>query len=314
MTESSESAEVSRRGFLRHATWAGAGVAVLLSGGVATTELLTPGSRPHATADFTFVQISDSHLGFIGKANHDVARSFQQSIDLVNSSAVRPDFVVHTGDLTHFSTPDQFDQAKQMMQALRTDQTFAIPGEHDAVDGTGQTFLRFFGSGTAGSGWYSFDHKGVHFLSLVNTTSLQVTGHLGAEQLEWVRKDVARLSSETPIVVFTHIPLFDVYTPWGWGTDDGPALLALLHRFGSVTCLNGHIHQIISRVEGKVSFQSCNATAYPLPTAGRAPAPEPVVTAPGRLHDFIGIRDAAFTTAASRPAVADRALPPVTGL
>ena len=305
----------SRRSFLRHAAWAGAGIAVAVSGGVVTTEMLGAGmltadaSTPRTKADFSFVQISDSHLGFEGKPNPDVAETFQQSIDLVNALPDAPDFVIHTGDLTHFSTVAQFDQAKQMMSAIRAPHVFTLPGEHDSIDGTGRTYLKIFGAGTVGTGWYSFDHKGVHFISLVNTTSQQVLGHLGSEQISWVVKDVAGLSSDTPIVVFTHIPLFDVYTKWGWGTGDAPELLHHLKRFASVTCLNGHIHQVISRVEGKVGFHSCNATAYPLPKPGRAAGPIPVVTPPGQLHKYIGIREADFAPKFHHPLVSDRLLP-----
>jgi predicted MPP superfamily phosphohydrolase len=189
--------ELNRRAFLRHAAWAGAGIAVAVTGGVVTTDLVTSHPRAHKTADFTFVQISDSHLGFVGKANPDVAHTFQQTIDLVNGLPDRPDFVIHTGDLTHFSTVEQFDQVKQMMMPLRTGQVLVTPGEHDTVDDDGQKYLSIFGAGTQGRGWFSFDHKGVHFVSLVNTTGQQVLGHLGSDQLAWLKQDVSGLSSDT---------------------------------------------------------------------------------------------------------------------
>jgi 3',5'-cyclic AMP phosphodiesterase CpdA len=301
--------EIDRRRFLRHAAWAGAAVTVAVTGGVVTTELTRHhGSAAPRTADFTFAQISDSHLGFQGKANADVAASFQGSIDLVNSLPDRPEFVIHTGDVTHFSTVDQFDQAKQMMGSLRTGQVLVLPGEHDAVDDDGSKYLGVFGQGTQGQGWFSFDHKGVHFVSLVNTTGQQVLGHLGQDQLDWLKRDVARLSAETPIVLFSHIPLFEMYTPWGWGTDDAPRALALLHRFGSVTSLNGHVHQIMSRVEGKVDFHTCAATAYPLPAPGAAPGPNPVVVPNGRLDTVIGVRDVDYRARRHRVSYVDRTL------
>ncbi|MBV8234651.1 MAG: metallophosphoesterase [Acidimicrobiia bacterium] len=300
--------EIDRRRFLRHAAWAGAAVGVAVTGGIVTTELTRGGQHQTRTSDFTFAQISDSHLGFEGKANPDVASTFQQSIDAVNAMPDRPDFVIHTGDVTHFSTVGQFDQAKQMMSVLRTGQVLVLPGEHDAVDDEGQKYLGVFGQGTQGTGWFSFDHKGVHFVALVNTTGQQVLGHLGADQLAWLKNDVRRLSAETPIVVFSHIPLFQMYTPWGWGTDDAPQALALLHRFGSVTCLNGHVHQIMSRTEGKVDFHTCAATAYPLPRPGTAPAPNPVTVPSDQLHRVIGTRDVAYSASRRRTSYVDRSL------
>jgi len=300
---------IDRRSFLRHAAWAGGAVAVAVSGGVVTTELLRPAKARHATADFTFVQISDSHLGFQGKANPDVAGTFSQSIDLVNALPDRPDFVIHTGDVTHFSTVEQFDQAKQMMMSLRTSHVVVLPGEHDAVDDAGQKYLSVFGAATLGTGWFSFDHKGVHFIALVNTTGQQVLGHLGAEQLAWIRKDVAHLSSETPIVVFSHIPLFEMYTPWGWGTDDAGQALGLLRRFGSVTCLNGHVHQVISKTEGNVTFHTCAPTAYPLPAPGQAPGPNPVVLPASQLHAALAIRDTTYSSRSHHLNLRDARLP-----
>jgi 3',5'-cyclic AMP phosphodiesterase CpdA len=301
--------EIDRRGFLRHAAWAGAAVAVAVTGGVVTTDLLRPAKARRTTADFTFVQISDSHLGFQGKANRDVAGTFNQSIGLVNALPDRPDFVIHTGDVTHFSTVEQFDQAQQIMSALRTGQVLVLPGEHDTVDDTGQKYLSVFGAGTQGTGWFSFDHKGVHFIALVNTTGQQVLGHLGAEQLTWMRNDVAHLSSETPIVIFSHIPLFEMYTPWGWGTDDAGQALGLLRRFGSVTCLNGHVHQVMSKTEGNVTFHTCAPTAYPLPAPGQAAGPNPVVLPAAQLHSVLAIRDTSYSAESHRLSIRDEWLP-----
>ncbi|HEX3829202.1 MAG TPA: metallophosphoesterase [Sporichthyaceae bacterium] len=285
--------EISRRRFLRHTAWAGAAVAVVVTGGVVTTEVLRHGQRVAPGADFHFVQISDSHIGFTGAANADVTATFQQAIDKINSLPDRPDFVIHTGDLTHFTTPAQLDQVKQMLGGLKTGQVLTIPGEHDSTDDTGQKYRAVFGAGSQGNGWYSFDQKGVHFISVVNTIGLQQLGHLGADQLTFIRNDLAAQSSETPIVVFSHIPLFDMYAPWGWGTDDAPEVLTLLKRFGSATCINGHVHQIVTKTEGNVTFHTAAGTAYPLPQAGanNAPAPKPLTLPPGQLHAALGVRE-----------------------
>lgn len=243
-----------------------------------------------------FAQISDSHIGFRGPANPDVTGSFGRAIDQINSLDYTPDFVIHTGDLTHLSTPAQFDQVKQMMQGIKTPHVFTVPGEHDSVDDAGQKYRSAFGADTRGDGWYSFDLAGVHVIGLVNTLNMKKLGHLGADQLDFVKKDVAALSSDTPIVVFSHIPLFAMYPDWGWGTDDATKALSHLRRFSSVTCLNGHVHQLFSKTEGNVTFYSGTTTAYPLPRPGEGPAPKPLTLPAGRLHDALGIREVSYTT------------------
>jgi 3',5'-cyclic AMP phosphodiesterase CpdA len=302
-------AGISRRSFLRHSAWAGAAVVVVVAGGVVTTEVATGHTRPKVGADFSFVQISDSHIGFQGPANPDVAATFQDAIDQVNALPNRPDFVIHTGDLTHFTTLAQFDQVKQMLGGLQTGQVLTIPGEHDSIDDDGEKYRSIFGAGSSGEGWYSFDHKGAHFISLVNTINLQQLGHLGGDQLAFVKADVARLHGDTPIVVFSHIPLFTMYEPWGWGTDDATEALSYLKRFASVTCLNGHVHQIMSKTEGNVTFHTAAPMAYPLPPAGDGPGPKPVVLPAGRLHAALGIRDVNYVTNPGGLAIKDDRLP-----
>jgi 3',5'-cyclic AMP phosphodiesterase CpdA len=302
-------AELSRRRFLRHAAWSGAAVAVTVSGGVLTSKVLHHGAATAPPDDFTFVQISDSHIGFTGPANPDVTKTFQSALDVVNSLPTRPDFVVHTGDLTHYSTPEQFDQVKQMLSTLRTGQVLVLPGEHDSTDDTGQKYRRFFGAGTQGDGWFSLDHRGVHFVGLVNTINLQKLGHLGPEQLDWLEHDLRRVSSETPLVVFSHMPLFAMYPDWGWGTDDATEALSHMRRFGSVTVLNGHVHQLMKKVEGNITFHTATTTADPLPHPGDGPAPKPVVVAPDQLHQALGIRQAHVIRGREPLALIDEPLP-----
>ncbi|ETB47381.1 metallophosphoesterase, partial [Mycobacterium avium 10-5560] len=268
---------MSRRQLIRHTAWFGAAVGFAVTGGEVISHVAGRAAAQHTRAQPTlrFAQISDSHLGFTGAPNPDVAGTFGRAIDQVNNLGYTPDFVIHTGDLTHLSTPEQFDQAKQMMSALKTPHVFTVPGEHDSVDDAGQKYRSVFGAGSAGDGWYSLDVAGVHLIALVNTLNLRKLGHLGADQLEFVKKDVARLSSDTPIIVFSHIPLFAMYPQWGWGTDDAAQALSYLRRFASVTCLNGHVHQLFSKTEDNVTFHSGTTTAYPLPHPGDGPAPKP---------------------------------------
>ena len=297
--------QLSRRRFLRHAAWAGAAVAVTVSGGVVTSKVLHHGSSAPTAEDFSFVQISDSHIGFTGAANPDVTRTFQSAIDLVNALPAQPDFVVHTGDLTHFSTNEQFDQVKQMLSTLRTGQVVVLPGEHDSTDDAGQKYRQFFGAGTQGDGWFSFDHRGAHFVALVNTINLQKLGHLGAEQLAWLEADLKRVSSETPLVVFSHIPLFAMYPDWGWGTDDATTALSRMRRFGSVTVLNGHVHQLMTKVEGNITFHTAASTAYPQPDPGDGPAPGPLRVVPEQLLSSLGVRQVTFVQKAGAPVIVD---------
>ncbi|MGB8405699.1 MAG: metallophosphoesterase [Mycobacterium sp.] len=288
---------MSRRQLIRHTAWFGAAVGLAVAGGEVISHVAgsSGGSAPQRPT-LRFAQVSDSHIGFTGTANTDVTGSFAQAIDTINNLDYTPDFVIHTGDLTHLATPGQFDQVKQMMGGLHTPHVFTVPGEHDTADDAGAKYRKVFGSGTRGDGWYSFDVAGVHVIGLVNTLNLKKLGHLGTDQLEFVQKDVAALSSDTPIVVFSHIPLFAMYPDWGWGTDDAAQALSYLGRFASVTCLNGHVHQVFSKTEGNVAFHSGTTTAYPLPHPGDGPVPKPVTLPAGKLHDALGIREVSYTT------------------
>jgi 3',5'-cyclic AMP phosphodiesterase CpdA len=301
---------MSRRQLIRHTAWFGAAVGLAVAGGEVISHVAGEAAAEHLHARPTlrFAQISDSHLGFTGAPNPDVSATFGQAIEKVNNLGYTPDFVIHTGDLTHLSSPEQFDQVKQMMTALNTPHVFTVPGEHDSVDDAGQKYRKAFGAGSVGDGWYSFDVAGVHLIALVNTLNLRKLGHLGVDQLEFVEKDVARLSSDTPIIVFSHIPLFAMYPDWGWGTDDAAQALSYLRRFSSVTCLNGHVHQLFSKTEGNVTFYSGTTTAYPLPHPGDGPVPKPVTLPAGRLRDVLGIREVSYTKGETTLALKERAL------
>ena len=296
---SRESVVTSRRAALKCLAFGGAGTLFALAGGV-----FTPIDLAVAAADRTgaaslgkplFVQISDSHIGFNKEANPDVVGTLNRSIDAVNALAAAPALVIHTGDITHLSKPAEFDHAQQLFARLRVAEMHTVPGEHDTADDAGQKYRQAFGAGSLGDGWYSFDIAGVHVIALVNTVHLPKLGQLGAEQLEWIEKDVAGLSSDTPIIVFSHIPMFAMYPDWGWGTEDAAQALSYLKRFSSVTCLNGHVHQLFTKTEGNVTFYTGTTTAYPLPHPGDGPAPKPVTLPAGKLHDALGIREVSYT-------------------
>ncbi|MGZ4973761.1 MAG: metallophosphoesterase family protein, partial [Limisphaerales bacterium] len=247
---------IDRRGFLKCMGWVGTGIVYAVSGGVLRSEII--GSDKPASAageDFTFVQISDSHIGFHKPPNTDVTGTFQEAVNRINAMAHPPDFIIHTGDLTHLSKPSEFDTVDQVLKGVKTSQIYYVPGEHDVLTDT-KDFLERYGKNTKGAGWYSFEHKGVHFVGLVNVVDLKAggLGFLGEPQLKWLKDDLANQKDSTPIVVFAHIPLWTIYPDWGWGTDDSAQALSYLKRFGSVTVLNGHIHQIIQKVEGNMTF------------------------------------------------------------
>ena len=292
---------LNRRDLLsRCAGWAGTAAVYSVAGGVVSSVSLdaafAAGRPAPKTKPFTFVQISDTHIGFDKPANPNVHATAMQAVERIKALPIKPDLILHTGDITHLSKDDQFDEAKQILSGLDVP-IFYVPGEHDFLDeGQGKAFLAHYGRGTQGLGWYSFDHNGVHFVALNNVAALKPGGmaHLGEDQIAWLKKDLAGLASSTPIVVFAHIPLWTVYEAWGWGTDDADQALALLRRFGAVTVLNGHIHQILHKVEGNVAFHSARSTAYPQPAPGAAPSPGPLKVPTEQLPSMLGIRSAKF--------------------
>jgi 3',5'-cyclic-AMP phosphodiesterase len=304
--------DVDRRGFLNCMAWAGTGLLWTMSGGVPKSELL--GARRPNEGDLFFVQISDSHIGFSKAANADVTATMQAAIGKINALPIAPSFLLHTGDISQLAKASEFDTADQVLRDSRTKDVFFVPGEHDVGTDNGRSYLDRYGKnaqhGTKSGGWYSFDHSGVHFIGLVNVFDLKAggLGTLGAEQLEWLEKDVKRLSGSTPIVVFAHVPLWSVYPAWGWGTDDGARALSYLRKFGSVTVLNGHIHQTMQKVEGNVTFHTALSTAFPQPRPGTAPAPGPMVVPANHLGDVLGIRQVHYLAAHRHLAVVDQTL------
>src|SRR5258705_4611906 len=297
MSGEHDPAGMSRRQLIRHGAWFGAAVVLTVAGGEVISHVAgSAGAAKQATPALRFAQIAGSSIGFHGPANPNVADTFNHAIGQINSLGYTPDFVIHTGDLTHLSTPAQFDQVKQMLTGLNTPHIFTVPGEHDSVDDGGQKYRQAFGAGTRGDGWYSFDIAGVHVIGLVNTLSFSKmgAGHLGTDQLDFIEKDVAPLSRDPPVIVFSHFPLFAMYPDWGWATDDATQALSYLRRFSSVTCLNGHVHQLFTKTEGNITFHTATTTAYPLPHPGDGSAPKPVTLPAGKLHDALGIREVSY--------------------
>jgi hypothetical protein len=294
---SSDSDDVTmsrRRALTCLGAWSGAAIVWGVGGGVprALGMANEASTAQAAKGQFTFAQISDTHVGFNKEANPDVLKTMRQAIASVNALPRRPAFVVHTGDITHLSKPEEFDTAKQVLSEIKVERIHYVPGEHDALDAGLGGYLKQHGAATGNRPYYSFDDHGVHFVGLANVIDFKAGSMpaLGAEQLEWLETDLAPVSASTPVVVLAHIPLWTVYEPWGWGTADAGQALGYLRRFGSVTVLNGHIHQVMQKVEGNVSFHTAMSTAFPQPQPGTADQPGPLKVDAGQLGKLLGTR------------------------
>jgi 3',5'-cyclic AMP phosphodiesterase CpdA len=300
---------ISRRSVLECMTWAGTGVLWTISGGVPHSLGLIDEAIAAEPNKFTFMQISDSHVGFDKPANPNVIGTLEEAIAKIKSLPAKPSFLIHTGDITHLSKPAEFDNAQGVLSKVGMDVHY-VPGEHDLLDENAKLYLERYGKNAKGAGWYSFDAGGAHFVGLVNVANLKAggLGNLGDEQLKWLADDLKGKSAETPIVVFAHIPLWTVYEKWGWGTDDGARALELLKRFGSVTVLNGHIHQVMQKVEGNVAFHTAMATAFPQPAPGAAPSPGPMKVPDDKLRSLLGITEVDIMRGQQRLALIDKPL------
>jgi 3',5'-cyclic AMP phosphodiesterase CpdA len=271
----------SRRGALKCMAFGGAGTLFVLSAGIlAPVDLALAATKEGvgvATGTPLFLQISDTHIGFNKDANPDVAGTLKQTIDFVNAMPVKPALTLHTGDITHLSKPEEFDLVQQLLSGLNISELHTVPGEHDVTDGPGTEYFNRFGQASGNKGYYSFDH-----------------GALGDDQLAWLEQDLKGRSASTPIVVFAHMPMWTIYEPWGWGTGDSDQAMSYLRRFGSVTVLNGHIHQIVQKVEGHITFHTARSTAYPQPIAGNGPGPGPLMVPRDQLPKMLGVTSIKF--------------------
>ena len=303
---------VNRRGFLKCMAWAGTGALCVIGGGVLKSHALShmgSGMKSYKKGGLSFVQISDSHMGFNKPANPDVIATLQAAVDKINALPEAPEFILHTGDISHLSKPSEFDNVDQILKATNIE-TFFVPGEHDVLNDDGVMFRERYGRNSKGQGWYSFEKNGVHFIGLVNVMNLKAggLGTLGAKQLEWMKDDVKHLKHSTPIVVFAHIPLWSVYPQWGWGTEDSAQALSYLKKFGSVTVLNGHIHQTMQKVEGNITFHTAFSTAFPQPAPGQAEGPGPMKVPAEQLRSILGITDVNYVQGRHGLAVVDSSL------
>ncbi len=301
----------SRRGALKCMAFGGAGTLFVLSAGIlAPVDLALAQATRGVTGTPLFLQISDTHIGFKQEANPDVAGTLKQTIGFVNAMPAKPALTIHTGDISHLSKPEEFDLAEQLLSGLNITELHTVPGEHDVTDGPGTEYFNRFGAPSGGKGYYSFDHQGVHFIGLVNVMNFKPNGlgALGEDQLAWLENDLKGRSASTPIVVFAHMPMWTIYEPWGWGTGDSDQAMSHLRRFGSVTVLNGHIHQIVQKVEGNITFHTARSTAYPQPTAGNGPGPGPLKVPADQLAKMLGVTSIRVNTHPLAAVLADTTL------
>jgi 3',5'-cyclic AMP phosphodiesterase CpdA len=300
---------VSRRKALECMTWVGTGVLWTISGGVPHSLGLIDQAIAKEASGLTFLQISDSHMGFDKPANPNAKGTLEEAIERIKAIPTKPAFMIHTGDITHLSKESEFDDAEKIISQAKLDVHY-VPGEHDVIDPEIKLYKERYGRGTKGPGYYSFDANGVHFIGLVNVANLKGggMGSLGDEQLKWMEDDLKGRSASTPIVVFAHIPLWAVYPEWGWGTEDSGRALAYMKRFGSVTVLNGHIHQVMQKVEGNVTFHTARSTAFPQPAPGTAPSPGPMKVPEDKLRTLLGTASVTFKPGEQRLAIIDTPL------
>jgi len=300
---------LSRRKVLECMTWVGTGVLWTVSGGVPHSLGLIDQALAQEARSFTFLQISDSHVGFDKPANPNALGTLEEAVGRIKAMPAKPSFMIHTGDISHLSKVSEFDNADRIISQTRLDVHY-VPGEHDFLDEERKLYRERYGRGSKGAGWYSFDAGGVHFIGLVNVVNLKGNGlgDLGHEQLEWMERDVKGLSASTPIVVFAHVPLWIAYQDWGWGTADGAQARGYLKRIGSVTVLNGHIHQVLQKVEGHVAFHTARSTAFPQPAPGTAPSPGPMVVPAGQLKSYLGIARVSLVSSQAPLAIVDTPL------
>lgn len=302
---------IDRRGFLKCMAWAGTGALLVVEAGVLKSTALGGdlGSSKKYRNQLSFVQISDSHMGFNKPANPDVVATLKAAVDKINALPDAPDFILHTGDITHLSTPEQFDTVDQILKSTNKE-IFFVPGEHDVLNDNGAMFRERYVKNSKGAGWYSFDKNGAHFIGLVNVMNLKAggLGNLGHEQLEWLEDDLRAVKHSTPVIVFAHIPLWTIYPQWGWGTDDGAQALSYLKKFGSVTVLNGHIHQTMQKIEGNVTFHTACSTAFPQPAPGQGEGPGPMKVPAEQLRKVLGITDVNYAERRHALALIDSSL------
>jgi len=307
---------LDRRGFLRVS--GGAAAAAVAAGVGFPFSSFLPINVAYADAGggpqgFTFAYISDSHL-YAKKTNERFVRQLLRAVDDVNSLDPQPDFVLYGGDLAQLGRKEELDLGAQILKALKAPVRMMV-GEHDWYFDMGQRWNALFGAET-----YSFDHKGVHFVVLMSVqekdfwtarglspaermhtvagldNALQSAFEVGAPQREWLKKDLENVPASTPLIVFSHSPLYKLYRPWNFWTDDAEDVQAILQRFDRVTVLHGHTHQVLTNRIGNIQFHGMLSTAWPWPYAPQGlPALTVQMNRPNPFNPADGLGDGSAT-------------------
>lgn len=239
--------------------------------------------------DFYFVQLSDTHWGYTGPANPDASNTLKKAVATVNALENPPDFIVFTGDLTH-TTDDPRERRKRLTEfreiaaGLKVKNVRFMPGEHDAALDSGAAYKEQFGET-----FYSFDHKGVHFIALDNVSD--PGAKIGEAQLTWLKGELGKLRKEDPIVVLAHRPLFDLAAKWDWATRDGDKAIDLLMPYPNVTVFYGHIHQENHHMTGHIPHHSAKSLIFPLPAPGSQEKRTPLPWDPAMPNRGMGFRE-----------------------
>jgi 3',5'-cyclic AMP phosphodiesterase CpdA len=277
----------SRRDFIKLAALGGG---MVYASGLYTNALAATGKvAAPAYDDFYFVQLSDIHWGYSGAANPDAANTLKKAVAAVNELATPPDFIVFTGDLTH-TTDDPAERRRRLAEfrdiaaGLKVKTVRFMPGEHDASLDAGAAYKEFFGET-----FYSFDHKGVHFIAIDNVSDAGAS--IGEAQLAWLQQDLARQGKDARIVVLTHRPLFDLVPKWDWATRDGAKAIDLLMPYANVEVFYGHVHQEHHQMTGHIAHHSAKSLIFALPAPGSQDKRTPLTWDPAAPGKGLGFRE-----------------------
>ncbi|HSD71656.1 MAG TPA: metallophosphoesterase [Thermoanaerobaculia bacterium] len=241
-----------------------------------------------AQTPFSFIQLSDTHVGFSGPPNPLGTQAFERAVEMINGLRERPDLVLVTGDLTHDSEKpgehaDRMKLFQKIAGRLNVPLIKVVPGEHDAGLDGGVLFRDAFGETH-----YSFDHRGVHFIALDNVS--QARPNVGPEQIAWLNNDLSRFPTTAPIVVFTHRPLFDLRPDWEWFTGDGDEVMNALAPYENVTVLYGHIHREHTHTEGRVTHHAARSLIFAFPDPEAGVPKKPIPFDPQKPFENLGLR------------------------
>jgi Icc protein len=278
---------LDRRSFLKvsaAAMGAAAASGLLDSHSFCPVSVAQAAASSDSRSSFRFAYISDSHL-YEKKINDRFVRALLRAVEDINNLDPQPDFVFYGGDLAQLGQPKELDLGAQILKNVKAPLKMMV-GEHDWYFDMGQKWQGLFGKPT-----YSWNHKGIHFVTLNSVVErdfwtkrgmtpmermmtvagldngMQSSFTVGPQQRQWLKEDLADHSNDTPIIVFSHSPLYKLYKKWNFWTDDAEDVQAILNRFERVVVIHGHTHQLLTNRIGNIHFHGLLSTAWPWPYA-----------------------------------------------